>query len=61
MRNKEIFFTTKNIKNKKVVLLSDIHYSKVFNVKIFDRIIDQISDLNVDYILILIMVSYIIF
>ena len=53
MKNKEIFFTTKNINNKKIVLLSDIHYSESFNIKIFDKIITQISSIEVDYIFII--------
>ena len=53
MKNKEVFLTTKNINNKNIVLLSDIHYSNTFNIKIFDKIINQIKKLSVDYIFII--------
>ena len=53
MKNKEVFLTTKNVNNKNIVLLSDIHYSNIFNLKIFDKIISQIKKLSVDYIFII--------
>ena len=53
MKNKEVFLTTKNVNNKNIVLLSDIHYSNIFNLKIFDKIINQIKNISVDYIFII--------
>lgn len=53
MKNREIFLTTKKIIDKRIVLLSDIHYSNTFNIKIFDKIIDQIKKIEVDYIFII--------
>lgn len=52
MINKEIYLTCKNINNVKAVILSDIHYSNSFNIKIFDKIINQIKNMNIDYIFI---------
>lgn len=50
MDNREIFITNKKIKNLKICLLSDIHYSDNFNLKIFDKILKQINCYNPDYI-----------
>lgn len=46
----ETFYTTKDIKDFKIGLLSDIHYYPEFNQKIFDRIINQMKTNKPDYI-----------
>ena len=48
--NQEIFYTKKDIKDIKIALLSDIHYHVKFNNKIFDKILKQVKNSNVDYI-----------
>ncbi len=46
----EIFHTKKDIKDIKLALISDIHYYKNFNTKIFTRLINQIRKNKPDYI-----------
>ena len=48
---KEIFYTDKEISNKKIAIISDIHYYfPGFNIKIFLNIIKQIKKEKPDYI-----------
>lgn len=37
----------------KIVLISDIHYTKLFNLNLFNKIIKEVKRINPDYILIL--------
>ncbi len=48
--NQEIFCTKKDVKDINIALLSDIHYHVKFNNKIFDKILKQVKNSNVDYI-----------
>jgi len=46
----ETFYTSKNISNIKIALLSDIHYYPKFNLKTFTRLLNQINNNKPDYI-----------
>ena len=48
--NQEIFTTKKDIKDTNIALISDIHYHPKFNNKIFDKVLKQIKNSNIDYI-----------
>ena len=48
--NQEIFTTKKDIKDTNIALISDIHYHPKFNNKIFDKVLKQIKNNNIDYI-----------
>lgn len=48
--NIETFLTNKNIKDTKLALLSDIHYSRKFNLKIFPKLTKQLLNIRPDYI-----------
>ena len=50
---REIFYTTKKIKDFRMAIISDIHYTTDINHKILDNIIKEINKNNPDYILIL--------
>lgn len=46
----ETFYTSKDIKDFKIAIISDIHYYPGYNQKIFDRIIKQIKSNKPDYV-----------
>ncbi len=46
----ELFYTHKNVDEFKIALMSDIHYYSAYNEKIFQKLIKQIKDNNVQYI-----------
>lgn len=46
----ETFYTTKDIKNFKIAIISDIHYYPEYKEKIFNKIIKQMKDNHPDYI-----------
>lgn len=46
----EIFYTSKEIADFKIALISDIHFYPQYNQKTFDRIIKQIKENKPDYI-----------
>ena len=48
--HKETFYTTKDIKDFKIALFSDLHYYPNYSVKTLNSIINQIKKNNVDYI-----------
>ncbi len=49
----EDFYTNKDIKDIKIALLSDIHYSPNYNLKIFEKLTTQIKNNIPNYICIL--------
>ena len=53
MSKKELFFSTKLINNLKIVILSDIHFSKSFKLKVFTKLLLSISKISPDYIFII--------
>lgn len=46
----ETFYTTKEVKDFKIAVISDIHYYPDYNQKIFDRILNQIKENKPDFI-----------
>ncbi len=46
----EVFETNKNISEIKIALLSDIHYYEGYNLKIFNKIIKQITNTKPNYV-----------
>ncbi|MDE5888759.1 MAG: metallophosphoesterase [Bacilli bacterium] len=46
----ETFYTSKDIKDFKIALISDLHFYPQYNQKIFDKIINQIKENKPDYI-----------
>jgi predicted MPP superfamily phosphohydrolase len=50
MKHSETFFTTKNIKNIKLAIFSDLHYYDGFKQKTLDIITKQITNTKPDYI-----------
>lgn len=46
----ETFYTNKNIKETKIALISDIHFNDKYNIKILDKILNQIKKNKPDYI-----------
>lgn len=48
--HKETFYTKKNIQKTKIALISDIHFYENYNIKIFNRITNQIKKEKPNYI-----------
>lgn len=48
----EIFYTNKDIKDTKIAIIADIHYSPTFKDKILDNIAKQINTAKPDYLII---------
>ena len=50
MKHIETFITTKNINNIKLAIFSDLHYCEKFNIKLLDKIENQINKVQPNYI-----------
>ena len=44
------YYKVNNKLNKKIALFADIHYSDIFNLKVFDKIIVNLKDNKPDFI-----------